>query len=444
MNRIPLFAALALSASCHAAVTLQLTTTVHRELSEKTQSSAPTDSRTTADVTLADDYIAVKSADGATIYDFRNRRRVVLDAATKTYVEYSLYDTLGFRVIEMMNRVGLNQMMAAVPDLKLKQHRKVDIEQELAIADDSATVIEASAAGDTLQFSNEGQALAAWSKRGATVGAADAARFAQVLRYTMYGHPQVLAKLTEGGVIPDSLTLTVRNSFGVQTVQVAATQVKNATPPAYTLQGYARRQAAPAQDWMNALIDRMAALTPEQLAAMRAAHPCDQAAELREGQLLDALLSRIECTLATGAPMPQFTPEEVAKLRADPAVSRAFQATSVNQKEGYAAAIDTLVELRSHAPRKAYILKLFEANNRGKLGQRKESLQLFSEVLEANPLLGGAYKDLGDLMMMSFDTPSAWRIWDAGRRIAPAGPNFHSITQFETEIVKRHPEYLVY
>ncbi|MET0319566.1 MAG: hypothetical protein ABW069_02460, partial [Duganella sp.] len=90
---------------------------------------------------------------------------------------------------------------------------------------------------------------------------------------------------------------------------------------------------------------------------------------------------------------------------------------------------------------KGYMLKLFEANNRRQLGQTQESLQLFGEVLAANPALAGAYKDLGDLLLTRFDSARAWRSWDIGRALAPDVVNFEPVTKLEQELVQRHPEF---
>jgi hypothetical protein len=53
-----------------------------------------------------------------------------------------------------------------------------------------------------------------------------------------------------------------------------------------------------------------------------------------------------------------------------------------------------------------------EANHRARLKQPKEAERLFMEALQANPVLAGAYKDLGDLLLMQYDSPRAWRCWD--------------------------------
>ena len=90
------------------------------------------------------------------------------------------------------------------------------------------------------------------------------------------------------------------------------------------------------------MLDRMAALTPERIAALRAAHPCDTAADYRDDQLLDTMLGRTECVLATGEPMLPFTPAQLEKMREDPAVALMLAAVSPKNKEEYEGAVKTL------------------------------------------------------------------------------------------------------
>ena len=437
LRLLSLCAALAASHAALAAVTLQVTSSVHTDAA-KGVANPPADTRQVMDVTLSDDYTAVKMPKVELIYDFKSRRYFVLDTVNKVYVDYSLYSIAGFRTMELKNRENINAMLAkAKIDTPLS--RQVDREQELSVAGDDAVKIDESAGDGTLEFSSEGRKLASWSKAGARVGEADAARFAQFLRYTQAGHPQLLARLARDGVIPGRLTFTVNTGVGVRTVTIGVAEVKSARPPAYDLKGYAPRVAQTGE--LDIMLDRMASLTPERLAALRAAHPCDTAADYRDDQLLDTMLGRTECVLATGEPMLPFTPAQLEKVREDPAVALMLASVSPKNKEEYEGAVKTLMELRKQAPRKAYVLKLLEANNRLRLGQRKESLQLFGEVLEANPVLGGAYKDLGDLLLLTGDSPRAWRSWDIGRGIAPKVPNFTAVNDFEAQLLKRHPEF---
>jgi hypothetical protein len=434
---LSLCAALAASHSAFAAVTLQVVASVHTEAA-KGVTNPPADTRQEMDVTLSDDYTAVKMPKVELIYDFKSRRYYVIDTVNKVYVDYSLYSIAGFRTMELKNRENISAMLAkAKIDTPLT--RQVDREQELSVADDDAAKIDESAGDGMLDFSSDGRKLASWSKAGAKVGAADAARFAQFLRYTQTGHPQLLARLAKDGVIPGQLTFTVNTGVGVRTFDISVSGVKSARPPAYDLKGYAPRMAQAGE--LDIMLDRMASRTPEQLAALRAAHPCDTVADYRDDQPLDTMLGRTECVLATGAPMLAFTPEQLQKMRDEPAVGLMLASVSPKNKEEYQGAVKTLVELRKQAPRKAYVLKLLEANNRLRLGQRNESLQLFGEVLEANPVLGGAYKDLGDLLLLTGDGARAWRSWDIGRGIAPKVPNFTAVNDFEALLLKRHPEF---
>jgi tetratricopeptide (TPR) repeat protein len=396
-----------------------------------------TSGSTQADVTLADTYIAVQSPKVRTIYDFSARRRIEIDLAARTYVDFSLFDMLGFRVMEMENRKVLNGALASVK-LDAALGRTVDIENELAVAKDKASVIDEKTDGDMLRFSSGGMELASWSKSGAKVDAADAARFAQFVRYTQGGHPQLLEKLAKSGMIPDRLTLTMRSAGGVRTLNLAMAAVQPAQPPAHDVKGYAPRASG---QGLDALLDRVAAMSPQQLDALRAAHPCDNSVDFSDANVMDTMLGRIECTLATGKPMAQPAAAQMQAVRDSPSLTLMFASINPAKPEQYADAVKTLVELRKLAPRKAHVLKLFEANHRLRLRQYKESQQLFEEVLEADPVLGGAYKDLGDLLLMQYDSPRAWRSWDTGRRVSPGLPNFQPVNQFESGMTTQHPEY---
>lgn len=423
--------------SARAAVALQVVSDVRTAAAPGATVDLP-DRHEVLDVTLGGDVLIVTRPGAQLVYDFKQRRYYALDTNRKVYVGYSLYSVAGFRTMELQHRASMDAMLSAAR-VEAPVTRAVDREQELSIAENSDASFDETADGDQRAFASGGSRLAAWSTRGAAVSAADAAQFARFLRYTQAGHPQLLDQLAKGALIPQQLTFIVNGMAGVRTVRLAVSNVKQVDAPRFDLAGYTlRRNAA---DPVDALLDRMAAHTPAQLAALRAAHPCDTAADYRADQLLDTLLGRTECVIATGAAMLPFTPAQTEQLRADGGVVLMFAAIGPKGKDEYAASITTLAALRAQAPRKAYLLKLFEANNRRQLGQRQESLQLFHDVLTANPVLAGAYKDLGDLLLTQFDTARAWRSWDIGRTIAPQVVNFEAVDKLEQELATRHPEF---
>lgn len=434
---LPLLLCVGLLPRAEAALALTVVAEVHTQALPGAI-AAPPDSREVLEVTLGDDYLLVDRAAVRMLYDFGRRRHYVIDTAHRRYVDYSLYSIVGFRTMELRHRANMQAMLAAA-DVKLPVTRAIDREQELSVAENADAVIEETMQGGERVFTSEGRALASWRTRGTQVESRDAAHFARFLRYTQAGHPQLLARLAQGTLIPQQLRFTIATVAGVRTVQLTVSNVRHVAAAPLDLSAYAPRDDA--DDAVDALLDRMAAQTPQQLAALRAAHPCDTADAYRADALLDTMLGRTECVLATGAAMLPFTPEQLEQVRADGGVALMFAAIGPKSPAEYEASVKTLAALRTQAPRKAYMLQLFEANNRRYLGQQAQSRQLFEQVLAANPVLGGAYKDLGDLLLTQFDSARAWRSWDIGRRIAPRVANFDAVDKLEHELVTLHPEF---
>ncbi|TFW15542.1 hypothetical protein [Duganella callida] len=428
----------AAAAPAPAAVTLHVSAAQHYE-APGPDANAPADRTVEMDVTLGDTYIQIDSDHGRMIYDFQSRRRYAVDPAAKIYVEYSLYDLVGFRVMEMKNRETLQQALAAA---KVSDRPMVtaDLENQLSIFKDGPSQVEEKTAGGMHEFSIGGARLASWSEGGTKVSAADAARFAQFLRYAEAGHPQLLERLAQGGMIPERLALYLNGLGPVGTVTLRFSAVLPAQSPAYDLKPY-RREAA--SGGIDGLLDRIAAMTPEQLAAFRAQHPCetsDSGDDFSAARVVETMLGRLECALSTGTPL-SLTPEQKEAVGASAPLGLLFASLNPSKQDEYANSIKTLQALREQAPRKAYVLKVFEANNRARMGQVKEAQQLFVEALEANPALAGAYKDLGDVLLMQYDSPRAWRCWDAGRRLAPSLSNFEPVNKFERDLAAQHPRY---
>jgi hypothetical protein len=128
------------------------------------------------------------------IYDFKTRRRYAVNTAAREYVEYSLYDTLGFRVMELQNRVRLQAMLAVpMPAMNMAVQ-----ENELSLLKGAPGAVDEKTVDGTRSYSIGGIQLATWSEAGAKVAADDAAQFARFMRYAQGGHPQLLDKLAQG------------------------------------------------------------------------------------------------------------------------------------------------------------------------------------------------------------------------------------------------------
>jgi hypothetical protein len=436
-TRVCMMAALlGAGAQARAGLSFQLQVATHNQPGAGA-SNVPEDVVRTSQVVLGERYASAATPAFSSIYDFASRRRYQVDRKTGTYVDYSLFDTVGFRVMEVQNRENLRGAMAAMK-LDQKVSDPVFDEQSLSIQSKTArTMAEAADGADTV-LSVDGKALLRIGAGGTPVSASDAAAFTRFLRYQYGGHPLVLAKLASLGRIPARFVMYYREG-GAQILTFTVEGLAQSAAPAYDLAKSAEQ--AEGGDEIDQLLDRArpAPLSPQD--ETRRQFDADVAAAFADKRPLDAMLGTVEWMLMTGAPLAPFSAERLAMLHADPSVQAVIKAMNPSDKAGLNAAVQVMQSMRPQTMRKRHILQLFEANDRAKLGDRGTALQLFAGVLRANPALAGAYKDMGDTLFAGFDMPRAWRSWDAGRRIAPELNLFDPVNQFEQRLLSEHPEY---
>jgi hypothetical protein len=165
-------------------------------------------------------------------------------------------------------------------------------ENELSLLKGAPGAIDEKAEEGTRSYSIGGVQLATWSDAGARGAADDAAQFARFMRYAQGGHPQLLDKLAKGGVIPQHLSFALS---GDRTLQLDISAVRTIEPQAYDLQTFKREMSG---SGLDAMFDRIAAMTPAQLTAYRAQYPCDSGSDFSEPHALDTMLGKLECTQA--------------------------------------------------------------------------------------------------------------------------------------------------
>lgn len=428
-----------LAAAAQAGVKFHVSVDTHIEARENSK-NVPGDSRSVFDVTLADKYILVKSVAETIVYDFGKRKRTVIDNAAKTRVDYSLYDTVGFRVFELRNREMLGKALAVA---KIDSNTMASVQNEhiLAIQNKPSTPLQAQTDRVNEVFSDESAVLFTRSLKTTPVTVGDAHMFAQFMRYFFGGHPQILSALANGRAIPSKLVLSTHD-VAPTTRSIEVSSVLPLDGKSLDLAAFPVRAAAGLADPLDQLLDRAAAVTDKEVEAARMRSRDELASLFRDGQLFDAFLAAIEWSLMTGEQIPTLTLDQKAKIQTDLSVQRLNSALSPpNTKEGLAEAIRVLMDLRPSAPAKSHVLKIFEANDRKMLGDLVAARKLFIEALTTNPYIAGAYKDLGDVLIIGFDTPRAWRCWDQGRKIAPMFGNLGAVSQFESSLAATHPEY---
>lgn len=442
---------LLLHSAAHAALTFRVhadTVNTPGANSQNTPSSSSSDMQ----VVLGDSYLSVQTEKQIQIYDFAKRRRIEIDRAARSYTDYSLYDTVGFRTAELRNRAFISQMLAAAKTAAQvgtpvdDQHALSVLPAPAALAEQGTAAaapaeprLERAESDGAARYSVAGAELLRASTQGTAVGAADAARFAQFLRYQFGGHPLVLRQLEQQASIPARLAFHHRTIWGdsERTLAISGVAAAPAQAAAYDLSGYTKRMAA--QPALEQLLDQAgggqfgAQAKQRKLAA-------DRLQAFADKRGMEAMLITSEQTFVNGEFPGRATPEQLAIIQNDPGYRLLGGAVQVRDKAKLQAAIATLRELRTKTDR-PYVLKVFEANHHLALGDRKTAIGLFIEALQANPHMASVYKDLGDALLLSYDMPQAWRCWDIGRQLAPGFVNFRSVNDFEASLAKNYPEY---
>lgn len=397
------------------------------------------DSQRTSEVVLGETYISSRTGDATTVYDFAQRRRYLLDEKAKTFDDYSLFDVIGFRELELRNREGLDKAMSAMK-LEHKLPGQVEHEHELSV-NASGSQVTARADGADEVFVSGDATLLRRSGDATAVSAVDAEHFAKFLRYTFGGHAAILSALQKEQRIPARITYTFQPAWGTRTVELKISSLRQGDEPAaFSLAGYQPRPATEGGDALDAQLDRAWASRAQLDAGERRQQARAAIEQWRARRPIDVFLAVIELQLS-GDRAPLLTDEQKAAFQNGPAVRQLSQALAVRDQNGLRQAVGSLQWLRGQAQTRRYLLKLFEANDRMLLGERDATRALYADVLQANPALAGAYKDIGDFYFRNFDTPRAWRSWEIGRRLAPLFPNLEAVTQFERSLATRFPEY---
>jgi len=417
--------------------------TVHAELTNKATQPDTTlrpDTRSDLVVELADNYIVVQDGAKRTVYDFAQRRQLTLDDTARTVDDYSLYAVVGFRELELRNRDALAGALDTIKiDVKVPP---VFEEQELSLQRPQGAQVAADKDKDGTNFASGATTLLHSAAAGTPVGTADAARFAQFLRYTYGGHPAILRALQQAGQIPQQLDYRFRFPGSTATLALRIADVRTVTLPANFTRpaGYTPRHSN-GTDALDTQVERawieQGALTPTDRASAAEA----MTLMFRDNRPFEAFLAFNEMMLSGAGTLPSIDTAQKAQLQGDPSLRAATGALAARDPAAQRQAAAVLRQLRPKAGGKQHILKLYEANIRVSLGEQTTARLLFADVLQANPALAGAYKDAGDLYYRNFDTPHAWRCWDIAHRLAPQFANVKSVDAFEAAIAARYPEY---
>ncbi|MDF7798396.1 hypothetical protein P4C99_02925 [Pontiellaceae bacterium B1224] len=171
----------------------------------------------------------------------------------------------------------------------------------------------------------------------------------------------------------------------------------------------------------------------------------ERASELAEQEkYLDSATLFIGYGLASGIQeMPPSFFEWRDKLIADPDVQILFKSLSVQSKEEAEAAVEAYAALSAKADEGRFALQIFRANMQESLEKPNDAVDSFKLALTQQPIIVGAWKDLGDIYYQMYLPSEAWACWDAGRSLNPEHKLFEEINEMESALMADHPEYFM-
>ncbi|NHZ33719.1 hypothetical protein [Massilia rubra] len=390
-------------------------------------------------VLLGERYISLTNPSESLIYDMAKRRRYRINLAQRSYVDYSLFDQVGFRTAELKYRASLGGN-ANTPGTGNPGADRVYDEHNLSVASSTRKLSE-SADGDAVVLAVDGHRLARLNGGGAKVSANDAALFGRMMHY-LGGHPLILARLQAGQRIPASFVMdhTYKGYQESRTYTVGA--LTQSAPASYDLAPYKPR--APQGDDIDQVLDKAQLEAAPKTAADRQAAYAESERAFAEKRPLDGLLSKLAWFYSSGEPAQDTSAEQKAQLNADPHMR---ELTALLQppttKAQFEAALRQVQEMRKYIKSEQHVLTMYEASYRTRLGERREGAALYASVLRAHPGIAMAYAEMGNGLYESYDIQRAWRSWDAGRRIVNGKDSgfFDVVNELEQKLLREHPEY---
>jgi tetratricopeptide (TPR) repeat protein len=401
----------------------------------------------TQTVALGADSLAVQDDRQKTVYDFAQRRLLILESGPVTYNDLSLYHIPSFLEYELSHRNAMGAGMRAAKienmgDLfsRFANETALRVESHRAPPDSPAPVIETNRQAEVLEFRHAGAVVARFIPADSALSAGERHRFVNYLAYTCNLHPQIRRAIADTGAIPRELvfkwdSVNTQTTTTLKLVSCAPAGVDSSILPAG-----ARPAGHPGDPFYAILsdVERTARdpVRPGREAVIRFA---DEAVGAKRP--LDAIMALLEFGLQSGEQLTDDMRRHREIFNRDPACQAYLGAfgqadkTTVEKNLAVNAAIDR----RGLA--KAHMLDLQRANLLEQTGQPREAVELYFKVLEANPYHAGALHDLGLLYARGFEPAKAWLCWDAARRLYPAHPMMQDITRIEQDLVRNEPDF---
>ncbi|MBS0373576.1 MAG: hypothetical protein JSR73_03295 [Proteobacteria bacterium] len=389
-------------------------------------------------VVLAEQALSIEQRGHRTVYDFGRRRLYVIDLEHGSYTDDSLFSDVGFRVVELNNRLGLGKALAAGGMVAANPMLPVPMQHlfGLAFGDDDPGIRASHAKGERV-FRWRERELMAVSDAVAPLPAAEQRAYWRFLRYYAGGHPAIYRALGDVAGVPRSVRVRLENA-GLETRTLALGSIDTVAEPGDPTAGLVRaaRDSEP--------FTTLAAIAPLPAGAAEA-HTREllaaRDAATASHAYLNAMLLNFEVMFETGPDGVDWVRANHEALGSDPDTRRFTAAIRPLPPKEADAALAELLALRAADPEHRYLLDVFAGNALTRAGRRTEARDRLLAALHRNPRLTGPWFDLGANYLDGFNAPAAWACWDVARALEPAHPFRRSADDLERKLLADFPDF---
>ena len=386
-----------------------------------------------------DDHTVEERSEGAIqIHDFKENKIYLSSGRDGQYTASSLFSDIGFRIYEFRNRMMLRDVLNA-SGLKENPLDHVLMEHLFSLDIDDPTQIKTKKRKRKITFLHRNKRLFQYSRNGYPLNEHEMERFMLFLRYRYGLHPRILEELEKEKKIPKSM-LIHRYYLGVERYSLSTVSVDSSIDESRV---EATKLILPEDHRVFELCAVVNRKSKDDYTRACTSFLKRAVEEAEKGNYLVSMVLFLKYRLAAGAEMPEeFLPFE-ERFNNDRDVALLNSSIDPHSKESAELALENLERLEGKLREGKSVLLILRANILAAFGKHSEAIDLFLEALTTQPMIAGAWKDLGDIYYVQYDTRHAWACWDTGRYLNRDHPLFRSIDEFERQLLHDHPEFFL-
>jgi len=346
--------------------------------------------------------------------------------------EASLYTDVGFRALELPNRLMLSQALNSAGLEVPPSVMQGPVMAEHLFAMD-APKSEAEPAKDSGRWIYGENLLFEASEKGKALEAAQSREFVRFLRYYGGGHPVILDELEKASRVPEKFTLVIYNMARTRRIDFALESLKFLDTKLQPPSG----EKATAEGKFEPLIVATSQIPPSEIEKKWDELLQEALDSAEQGEAFQSFLAFNEYHLASGNPIDEFVSKRSDLYSGNPDLQKMARAL----RQGAPESLEVFEELKPAAGPRAHILTIFQASHLLEARELPEAQAKYLQALETNPTITGAWKDLADVSYGMFEAELAWQCWDLARKLAPNHGMLEQINSYEKMLEERYPGF---